>query len=196
MPAKEISVKNLAQIIHARTSEILDFVTYHLKQVGLDHRMLNGGIILTGGGSQLKHLIQLTEYATGLNARIGLPNEHLAPIDFDQEWAAFQESHPYAQFTDLLSSLLYPKVFEDYWKFRMSYGDVSRIQTPVFFFGLKEGEETIIEIARGKSIIIRLQSIGPVNEEGMRHSQLLWHELLELIECSVPIFGWRQFPFD
>jgi cell division protein FtsA len=78
MPAKEISVKNLSQIIHARTSEILDFVTYHLKQVGLDNRMLNGGIILTGGGSQLKHLIQLTEYITGLNARIGLPNEHLA----------------------------------------------------------------------------------------------------------------------
>jgi cell division protein FtsA len=78
MPAKEISVKNLANIIQARMSEILDFVTYHLKQVGLDSKMLNGGIILTGGGSQLKHLIQLTEYVTGLNARIGLPNEHLA----------------------------------------------------------------------------------------------------------------------
>jgi cell division protein FtsA len=78
MPAKEISVKNLANIIQARMSEIMDFVTYHLKQVGLDSKMLNGGIILTGGGSQLKHLIQLTEYVTGLNARIGLPNEHLA----------------------------------------------------------------------------------------------------------------------
>jgi cell division protein FtsA len=55
-----------------------DFVTYHLKQVGLDNKALNGGIILTGGGSQLKHMIQLTEYATGLNARIGFPNEHLA----------------------------------------------------------------------------------------------------------------------
>src|SRR6201747_555891 len=78
MPAKEISVKNLANIIQARMSEIMDFVTYHLKQVGLDNKMLNGGIVLTGGGSQLKHLIQLTEYATGLNARIGFPNEHLA----------------------------------------------------------------------------------------------------------------------
>src|ERR1700755_1618014 len=78
MPAKKISVKNIAAIIQARMSEILDFVTYHLKQVGLDSRMLNGGIILTGGGSQLKHLIQLTEYVTGLNARIGFPNEHLA----------------------------------------------------------------------------------------------------------------------
>jgi cell division protein FtsA len=78
MPAKEISVKNLANIIQARMSEIMDFVTYHLKQVGLDNKMLNGGIILTGGGSQLKHLIQLTEYVTGLNARVGLPTEHLA----------------------------------------------------------------------------------------------------------------------
>jgi cell division protein FtsA len=84
MPPKEISVKNLAHIIQARMSEILDFVTYHLKQVGLDNKMLNGGIILTGGGSQLKHLIQLTEYVTGLNARIGLPNEHLAANHIDE----------------------------------------------------------------------------------------------------------------
>ena len=79
MPPKEISVKNLASIIQARMSEIMDFVTFHLKQVGLDNKMLNGGIVLTGGGAQLRHLIQLTEYTTGLNARIGYPNEHLAP---------------------------------------------------------------------------------------------------------------------
>jgi cell division protein FtsA len=78
LPSKEISVKNLAAIIQARMSEIMAFVTFHLKQVGMDNKMLNGGIVLTGGGSQLKHLIQLTEYATGLNARIGYPNEHLA----------------------------------------------------------------------------------------------------------------------
>jgi cell division protein FtsA len=78
MPAKEISVKNLANIVQARMSEILDFVTYHLKQVGLDNKSLNGGVVLTGGGSQLRHLIQLTEYVTGLPARIGFPNEHLA----------------------------------------------------------------------------------------------------------------------
>jgi cell division protein FtsA len=78
MPAKEISVKSLASIIQARMSEIMDFVVYHLKQVGLDNKALNGGVVLTGGGSQLKHLIQLTEYATGLPARIGFPNEHLA----------------------------------------------------------------------------------------------------------------------
>lgn len=84
MPAKEISVKNLANIIQARMSEIMDFVTYHLKQVGLDNRQLNGGIVLTGGGSQLKHLIHLTAYVTGLNARIGYPNEHLAAGHIDE----------------------------------------------------------------------------------------------------------------
>ncbi|MDI9319533.1 MAG: cell division protein FtsA [Phycisphaerales bacterium] len=77
LPPKEISVKNLAHIIQARTQEILDYVLYHLKQIGLEKR-LYGGIILTGGGASLKHITQLTEYVTGLSARIGLPNEHLA----------------------------------------------------------------------------------------------------------------------
>jgi cell division protein FtsA len=74
---KEISARNLANIIQCRMEEILDYVMYHLKQLNL-HDKLHGGIILTGGGSQLKHLIQLTEYKTGLPTRIGLPNEHLA----------------------------------------------------------------------------------------------------------------------
>lgn len=75
--AKQISSKNLAHIIQARMEEILEFVSYHLRLVNLDKK-LNGGIILTGGGSQLKHLKQLTEYITGCSARLGHPNEHLA----------------------------------------------------------------------------------------------------------------------
>lgn len=77
MAPKEISVKNLAHIIQARMEEILNYVIYHIKQLNLDKR-LHGGIILTGGGSQLKHIIQLTEYVTGIGARIGYPIEHLA----------------------------------------------------------------------------------------------------------------------
>ena len=84
MPAKQISMKNLAEIIQARMEEILDLVCIELRKVGLDGRSLYGGLIITGGGSQLKHLIQLTEYRTGLNARIGLPNEHLAPNYIDE----------------------------------------------------------------------------------------------------------------
>lgn len=77
LPPKEISVKNLAHIIQARMQEILDYVMYHLKQIDLDKR-LYGGIILTGGGAQLKHITQLTEFVTGMGTRIGYPNEHLA----------------------------------------------------------------------------------------------------------------------
>ena len=58
-------------------NDILDYVVFNLKEQQLLDK-LNGGIILTGGGSQLKHLSQLTEFKTGLPARIGLPNEHLA----------------------------------------------------------------------------------------------------------------------
>ena len=97
------------------------------------------------------------------------PNEHLNPIDFEQEWTRFQEKFgPGARFTDLLSWLLYPKVFEQYWAHLQQYGDVSVVPTRVFFYGLKPGEETIIDIARGKSIIVRLQSVGPVNDDGCR----------------------------
>jgi cell division protein FtsA len=74
---REISTKNLAHIIESRMEEILEYVVYHLRQIGLDKK-LGGGIILTGGGSQLKHLKQLTEYLTGYSARLGHPNEHLA----------------------------------------------------------------------------------------------------------------------
>jgi cell division protein FtsA len=77
LPPKEISVKNLANIIQARMEEILDHVVYHLKQVNLENR-LYGGIILTGGGAQLRHIAQLTQFVTGMGARIGYPNEHLA----------------------------------------------------------------------------------------------------------------------
>lgn len=77
LQAKEISVRNLGYIIQARMHEILDHVLLHLKQIDLDKR-LYGGIILTGGGAQMKNIIQLTEFVTGINARIGSPNEHLA----------------------------------------------------------------------------------------------------------------------
>lgn len=77
LPPKEVSVSNLASIIQARMEEILDYVLTYIRQAGLENK-LNGGIILTGGGAKLKHIVQLTEYITGMGARIGYPNEHLA----------------------------------------------------------------------------------------------------------------------
>ncbi|MBS1630165.1 MAG: cell division protein FtsA [Bacteroidetes bacterium] len=83
LPPKEISARNLAHIIQARMTEVLDYVVYNLKLIGLD-KQLYGGIILTGGGAQLQNIIQLTEYVTGLGARIGYPNEHLAGSHAEQ----------------------------------------------------------------------------------------------------------------
>jgi cell division protein FtsA len=77
---KEITLKNLSKIIHARVQEIIEHVYLEIKNYG--HETAKGkliaGIVLTGGGSQLKHLRQLVEYITGMDARIGYPNEHLA----------------------------------------------------------------------------------------------------------------------
>lgn len=75
--AKEISVRNLSHIIQARMEEIVEHVYYEIKHSGFRNKLI-GGIVLTGGGSKLKNLVQLVEYVTGLNARIGYPTEHLS----------------------------------------------------------------------------------------------------------------------
>ncbi|PIB34426.1 cell division protein FtsA [Reichenbachiella sp. 5M10] len=73
---KEISVKNLARIIEARMEEIIEMVHTKVITSGYENK-LAGGIVITGGGSQLVSIKQLFEYMTGLDARIGFPNEHL-----------------------------------------------------------------------------------------------------------------------
>lgn len=77
-PPKEITLKNLANIIQARMEEIIESIYYEIKNSGFEKKLI-AGIVLTGGGAQLKHIRQLTEYMTGMDVRIGYPNEHLAP---------------------------------------------------------------------------------------------------------------------
>ena len=74
---KEISVMNLANIINARMSEILEHIYFEIKNSGYEKKLI-GGIVVTGGGSQLKHLNQLIEFTTGMDSRVGYPNEHLS----------------------------------------------------------------------------------------------------------------------
>jgi cell division protein FtsA len=83
---KEITLKNLSKIIHARVVEIIEQVYVEIKNYGHEEqkKKLIAGIVLTGGGSQLKHLKQLVEYITGMDTRVGYPNEHLAG-DSDKE---------------------------------------------------------------------------------------------------------------
>ncbi len=83
---KEISLKNLSKIIHARVIEIIEQVYMEIKNYGHEDpkKKLIAGIVLTGGGAQLQHIKQLVEYITGMDTRIGYPNEHLAG-DSDSE---------------------------------------------------------------------------------------------------------------
>lgn len=84
---KEISLKNLSRIIHARVVEIIEQVYAEIKSYGYNEptKKLIAGIVLTGGGAQLKHIKQLVEYVTGMDTRIGYPNEHLAPNSDTEE---------------------------------------------------------------------------------------------------------------
>ena len=85
-PPKEISLKNLASIIQARMEEIVEHIYYEIKNSGYEKKLI-AGIVLTGGGALLKHLPQLTEFITGMDTRIGYPNEHLAK-DVPEELAS------------------------------------------------------------------------------------------------------------
>jgi cell division protein FtsA len=73
---KEISIKNLSHIIEARMEEIIELVHSEVITSSFQNK-LAGGIVITGGGSQLQGIKQLFEYMTGLDARVGYPNEHL-----------------------------------------------------------------------------------------------------------------------
>lgn len=74
---KEITIRNLASIIQARMEEIIELVHYEIRNSGYEKKLI-GGIVVTGGGSQLKHITQLFEYVTGIDTRVGYPTEHLA----------------------------------------------------------------------------------------------------------------------
>ncbi len=80
---KEISMKNLAYIIEARVEEIIDLIMVEIERSGYKNR-LAGGLVITGGGALLKNLKQLFEYKSGLDARVGFPNEHLGKCFNDE----------------------------------------------------------------------------------------------------------------
>jgi pyruvate carboxylase len=97
------------------------------------------------------------------------PNEHLQPVDFEKELEALHKKFdPSLTETDLLSYLLYPKVFEEFYQKRQEYGEVWQIPTLNFFYGLANDEEVLIEIDRGKSILVRLLTCSEPDEDGKR----------------------------
>ena len=75
-PNKEISIRNLSMVIEARMDEIIELVHSEIIQSGY-HNKLTAGLVITGGGALLSYSRQLFEFMTGLDARIGHPNEYL-----------------------------------------------------------------------------------------------------------------------
>ncbi|MGG2084818.1 pyruvate carboxylase [Lysinibacillus pakistanensis] len=97
------------------------------------------------------------------------PGELLEPIHFEQLEAVLEDklNRPVTK-KDILAYALYPKVFEEYAKTVNSFGNISVLDTPTFLYGLKLGEEIEVEIEKGKTLIIKLVSIGEPQHDGTR----------------------------
>ncbi|ERJ58972.1 pyruvate carboxylase [Sphingobacterium paucimobilis] len=97
------------------------------------------------------------------------PNKHLPELDIETDYAAFCASYgDDLSMTDYLSYKFYPKVFLDYLDAYRKYGDVSLVSTPIFLYGMEIGQETTVDIAKGKTLLVRLLSISPADDEGRR----------------------------
>ena len=147
---KEITLKNLSKIIHARVVEIIEQVYLEIKNYGHEEqkKKLIAGIVLTGGGSQLKHLKQLVEYITGMDTRIGYPNEHLAG-DSDAEIA----SPTYATAVGLLMNAVENKHRHEQLKEVDTYGEDP--ENLVLEEVVREGEEASAVQGERKSVLDR-----------------------------------------
>jgi len=100
------------------------------------------------------------------------PNAHLAPVDFEKEFKEFQDLFSEGMdrtldFEDFLSYKLYPKVFTDAFNHHTQYGSVFNLPTKNFFYGMEPGEEIVVELDKGKTLLITLVSVGRTDDAGM-----------------------------
>lgn len=97
------------------------------------------------------------------------PGEILEPVDFDKISKKLKdEFNMSANIRNVLSYALYPKVYSDYLKSLQEYGELSNLESHVYFYGLKEGEISEVELEEGKIMIIKLVEVGKIDEEGFR----------------------------
>ncbi|MEY8415881.1 pyruvate carboxylase [Tissierella praeacuta] len=97
------------------------------------------------------------------------PGELLEPEDFGKIEKYISEKYNIIpQRKDILSYSLYPKVFEDYLKYIEEHGDFSRMDSDIFFYGLREGEIGEVEVEEGKILVIKLLEIGRLDDDGYR----------------------------
>ncbi|WP_395056999.1 pyruvate carboxylase [Flavobacterium sp.] len=97
------------------------------------------------------------------------PNAHLEPVNFDLELKKLHEKFDDKLTTeDLLSYIMFPKVFTDFYAFRKHFGKVEKLATPTFYYPLKSNEEVLVNLAWGKNLLIKFRYMGEPNEEGFR----------------------------
>lgn len=97
-----------------------------------------------------------------------VPGSLLPSADLDQERADIEEAieRPVSEY-ELASYLMYPKVFTDYARAQATYGPVSVLPTPVYFYGLESGDEIMVTLEQGKTLVVRCQAIGEPDGDGM-----------------------------
>lgn len=97
------------------------------------------------------------------------PNAHLAPVDFEKEFKSFQEKHDQqVTIEDFLSYKMYPKVYDEFYKFKKHFGDVEHLPTLAFYYPLKSNEEIMVSLRPGKNVLIRFKYMSEPNEDGYR----------------------------
>jgi pyruvate carboxylase len=97
------------------------------------------------------------------------PGEYLDPVDFESVRKELEEKQlKEVTEQDIISYVLYPKVYEQYITTQEQYGNVSLLDTPTFFFGMRNNETVEIEIDTGKRLIITLKAITEADEKGVR----------------------------
>jgi len=111
----------------------------------------------------------------GRDAFTARPGELLPPVDFGKVKEELEEKIGRTPSElDILSYIMYPQVFLQYEQSTKEYGDLSVLNTPTFFYGLRPGEETAITIEKGKTLIIKMVSVGELHPDGRR---ILYFEL-------------------
>lgn len=128
--------------------------------------MMRGDLGLNPGGfpAEVQNIILKGEKPNDKN-----PNDYLPPIDFEKEKAYFKDKFgEYVTDLDFLSWQLYPKVYEDFYHHYEEYGAVRNLSTPAFFYGLQHNEEILVEIDKGKSILVQFLNVTEPNAAGER----------------------------
>ncbi len=128
--------------------------------------MMRGDLGLNPGGfpSDIQNIILKGENPNDKN-----PNDYLPPVDFIKEEAYFKEKFgEYVNHLDFLSWQLYPKVYEDFYHHYEEFGAVRNFSTPAFFYGLQHNEEIMVEIDKGKNILVQFLNVTEPNLAGER----------------------------